>query len=85
MLGGCQTHHSTSLLTEKLKTKCRFPIKFQESLFLLDVHAKYLNFKISYPKFAVYLSMDEASTHHDVQFGGCLVKIYQILSNLQVF
>ena len=50
----------------------------------MDVVVKFLlNFKISYTEFIVQLPIDDYSTHNKEQFGGCLIKITQILSILQ--
>ena len=47
------------------------------------VGVKFLNFKISYAYFVDQVAIDDHSTHNKGQFGGCLMKITQILSILQ--
>ena len=51
----------------------------------MDVAVKFLNFKISYTYFTVQLSIDECFTHNKGQYGGCRIKMTQILSILQGF
>ena len=50
----------------------------------MDVAVKFLNFKIYYAYFVDYVAIDKHSTHNKVQLGGCLIKITQILSILQL-
>ena len=44
----------------------------------VDFVPEFLTFNISFAKFPVFLSMDKHSTHNNEEFGGCLIKIYQI-------
>ena len=48
------------------------------AIFSVDYVNEYLTCKISYERFPVILSMDDHSTHNIIQFGGCLIKIYQL-------
>ena len=54
-------------------------------VFWIDIVPRYLPFKISNAMFPVSLSINEYSTHNNGQFGGCFIKIKQILSILQGF
>ena len=49
----------------------------------MNVAAKLLNFKMSYTQFVVQVAIVKYSTHNKGQFGGCLMKMTQILSILQ--
>ena len=49
-------------------------------IFSLDVGVQYLTFKISYFRFPVSIVLDKHFTHNNEQFGGCLIKIKQILT-----
>ena len=49
------------------------------------VDVQYFTFKLSYIKLLVYASIDEYCFHNIEQFGGCVIEIKQILSNLQGF
>ena len=55
------------------------------TIFFMNVGFQYLTFNISYVRFPDKLSIDEHSTHTNGQFGGCFIKIKQILSILQGF
>ena len=58
---------------------------FNWAIFSMDLAHEYLTFKLSYAKFPVMLPINEYSPHNNEQFGGCLIKIKQILSILQGF
>ena len=51
----------------------------------MDFVPEFLTFKISYAEFPVILFIHDHSTYDNKQFGGCLIKIKQILSILQRF
>ena len=53
--------------------------------FHVDLLHEYLTFQVSYAKVPVMLTIYEHSTHNNKQFGGCLVKIKQLLGILQGF
>ena len=50
-------------------------------MFSMNVAVKFLNFKISY--FVDQVAIDDNFTHNKGQFGGCLMKITQMLTILQ--
>ena len=54
-------------------------------LFSMKFASQYLTYKVSYTKLPAKLSIDAHSSHNNEQFGGCLIKIKQILSILQGF
>ena len=58
---------------------------FNWAILFIDLVPQYLTFKISYVKFSICLSINKHFTHKNGQFGVCLIKIKQILRNLQVF
>ena len=49
----------------------------------MNVAVKFLNFKMSCTQFVVQVATVESFTHNKGQFGGCLMKMTQILSILQ--
>ena len=60
-----------------------FLVLLNWAIFSVDVGDKYLTFKITNVKFI--LPINDYSIHYNEQFGGCLIKIKQILSILQGF
>ena len=62
-----------------------FPVFSNWAIFSVDLLHEYLTFKVSYAKFSVMLPINEHSSHYYEQFGGCSIKIKQILSILQGF
>ena len=55
------------------------------AVFNMDVCVQDLMFKIRYVVLTDNLSIGKHCTHNNEQFGGCLIKIKQILSILQRF
>ena len=55
------------------------------AIFSVDLLHEYLILKVPYAKFSFMLPINERSPHYYEQFGGCLIKIKQILSILQGF
>ena len=54
--------------------------KTKLDFFSAEFAPQYLIFKVSFTKFPVKLSMGGNFSHNNEQFGGCLLKIKQILS-----
>ena len=51
----------------------------------MDIGVQYLTFSIFCAKFQDKLSIDEHLTYNNEQFGGCLIKIKQVLNILPGF